>query len=32
LLAVENARLAQRLFEFRNSQRATIAAMTLPEL
>jgi 5-(carboxyamino)imidazole ribonucleotide mutase len=32
LLAVENARLAQRLFEFRNSQRATVAAMTLPEL
>lgn len=32
LLAVENARLAERLFEFRNSQRATVAAMTLPEL
>jgi 5-(carboxyamino)imidazole ribonucleotide mutase len=32
LLAVENVQLAQRLFEFRNSQRATVAAMTLPEL
>jgi 5-(carboxyamino)imidazole ribonucleotide mutase len=32
LLAVENAPLSQRLFEFRNSQRATVAAMTLPEL
>jgi 5-(carboxyamino)imidazole ribonucleotide mutase len=32
LLAVENAGLAQRLLEFRNSQRATVAAMTLPEL
>jgi 5-(carboxyamino)imidazole ribonucleotide mutase len=32
LLAVQDAGLAQRLLEFRNSQRATIAAMTLPEL
>ncbi|HTJ55901.1 MAG TPA: 5-(carboxyamino)imidazole ribonucleotide mutase [Nitrosospira sp.] len=32
LLAVQDARLAQRLLEFRNSQRATVAAMTLPEL
>jgi 5-(carboxyamino)imidazole ribonucleotide mutase len=32
LLAVENAGLAQRLLEFRNSQRATVAAMTLPAL
>jgi 5-(carboxyamino)imidazole ribonucleotide mutase len=32
LLAVENAGLAQRLLEFRNSQRATVAAMTLPKL
>jgi 5-(carboxyamino)imidazole ribonucleotide mutase len=32
LLAVENVQLAQRLVEFRNSQRATVAAMTLPEL
>jgi 5-(carboxyamino)imidazole ribonucleotide mutase len=32
LLAVEDAGLARRLVEFRNSQRATVAAMTLPEL
>jgi 5-(carboxyamino)imidazole ribonucleotide mutase len=32
LLAVEDAELARRLVEFRNSQRATVAAMTLPEL
>jgi 5-(carboxyamino)imidazole ribonucleotide mutase len=32
LLAVQDAGLAQRLLEFRNSQRATVAAMTLPEL
>jgi len=32
LLAVQDARLAERLLEFRNSQRATVAAMTLPEL
>lgn len=32
LLAVQDAGLAQRLIEFRNSQRATVAAMTLPEL
>ena len=32
LLALEDAGLAQRLIEFRNSQRATVAAMTLPEL
>lgn len=32
LLAVEDDGLARRLAEFRNSQRATVAAMTLPEL
>jgi 5-(carboxyamino)imidazole ribonucleotide mutase len=32
LLAVQDAGLAQRLLEFRNSQQATVAAMTLPEL
>ena len=32
LLAVQDAGLAQRLLEFRNSQRATVADMTLPEL
>jgi 5-(carboxyamino)imidazole ribonucleotide mutase len=32
LLGVENAELARRLLEFRNSQRAAVAAMTLPAL
>ncbi|HEX8874836.1 MAG TPA: 5-(carboxyamino)imidazole ribonucleotide mutase [Nitrosospira sp.] len=32
LLAVEDAGLARRLAEFRNAQRAAVAAMTLPEL
>jgi len=32
LLAVQDAGLVQQLLEFRNSQRATVAAMTLPEL
>ena len=32
LLAVQDAGLDQRLLEFRNSQRATVAAMTLPKL
>ncbi|MDE2366936.1 MAG: 5-(carboxyamino)imidazole ribonucleotide mutase, partial [Betaproteobacteria bacterium] len=32
LLAVEDAGLARRLTEFRNAQRAAVAAMTLPEL
>ncbi|SEK39027.1 5-(carboxyamino)imidazole ribonucleotide mutase [Nitrosovibrio tenuis] len=32
LLALENAGLARRIAEFRNTQRAKVAAMTLPEL
>ena len=32
LLAVENVELARRLVEFRDTQRATVAAMTLPGL
>ncbi len=32
LLAVEDGGLARRLAEFRNAQRVTVAAMTLPEL